>query len=62
MTVLGIKVVFLPNLGRLDRGESVLCCVYSVGYDIQGAENMVGLPSRGTVIAGNGNSGSQACR
>jgi hypothetical protein len=57
MTVLGIKVVLLPNLGGLDGGESVLCCVHSVGYDLQGAENMVSLPSRGTFIAGNGGFG-----
>jgi hypothetical protein len=57
MTVLGIKVVVLSNFGRLDGGESVLCCVHSGGYDLQGAENMVSLPSRGAVIAGNGGSG-----
>jgi hypothetical protein len=56
MTVLDIKVV-LPILGSLDEGESVLCCVHSVGYGLQGAENIVGLPSRGTIIAGNGGSG-----
>jgi hypothetical protein len=56
MTVLGIKVA-LPILGRLDEGERILCCVHSIGYGLQGAENIVGLPSRGTIIAGNGGSG-----
>lgn len=56
MTVLGINVV-LPVLGSPDEGESVLSCVHSVGYGLQGAENTVGLPIRGTIIAGNGGSG-----
>jgi len=56
MMVLGIKVV-LPILGSLDGGESVLCYVHSVRYCLQGVENMVGLPSGGTIIAGNGASG-----
>jgi len=55
-TILGIKVV-LPILRSLDEGESVLCCVHSVGYGLQGTENIIGLPSRGTIIVGNGGSG-----
>jgi len=56
MTVLDIKVV-LPILGSLDEGECVLSCVHSVRYGLQGAENIVGLPSRGTIIAGYGGPG-----
>jgi hypothetical protein len=56
MTVPGIKAV-LPNFGSLDGGESVFCRVHPVRHCVQGAENMVGLPCRETIKAGNGGSG-----
>ena len=44
----------LPILGSLDASKSVLCGVHSASHGLQGAENVVGLPSRGTIVAGNG--------
>lgn len=34
--------------------DSVLCGVHSMGHGLQGAENMIGLPSRWAIIARNG--------
>lgn len=53
MMFLGIRCV-LPIAGSLDGCDSVLCGVHSMGHGLQGAENMVGLPSRWAIIAGYG--------
>ena len=50
---LGIRPV-LPIFGSLDAGESVLCGVHSASHGLQGAKDIVGLPSSGTIVAGNG--------
>ena len=56
MRFLDIEVV-LPILGGLDGGESVFCRVHPVRDCVEGAENVVRLPCRGTIIEGKGGSG-----